>query len=360
MSTNLPGTRLSAQGIPAPSPKAPAIEILNTHIDLGTISADTTVIVGDIVFNNAGNDTLRVIDVDGPCSCFTGYEGDEIVAPGETGVLQAFFDKAKLPSGEVHRMVRVLSNDPEKNDVEIHFDLFIERDSTEEELRKLNLEVANLRKDMRAVRTDLAKILKGMNISTASTKRAADTRIYDIRVGDSAILGRVDAPITITEFTDFDCPYCLKEVPKIKQILKEFPEDVRLVFKNYPLKKHVKAKPAHVAAELAKQEGGFDAFWKMHDTIVANNDHIEISDLRRYVEEQGLSLAKFNEAISSSDNMDKLLYDDMQEAKKCNVTSTPTILINGLKMTKRDLGTYRSRIDQILRQQMAAKNPGRK
>jgi protein-disulfide isomerase len=349
----------AAQDRPKADGLAPSILIQETHIELGTISGDTTKISGSIVVENVGDDTLRIMDLDGPCNCFTGYHGDEIVEPGGMGVIQALFDKSKLPAGEVRRMVRVLSNDPLKKAVEVHFNFLVERDPMEEELRKLNTEVARLHKEMRAVRSGVQKIIKNLDINKTSTRKPPDTRVYNVTIGDSPMLGKADAPITIVEFADFDCPYCLKEISKLKQILKEFPDDVRLVFKHYPLKKHVKAKPAHVAAELAKREGGHEAFWKMHDTIVANIKHIEIADLRKYVQEQGLDLAKFNEAISSSDNMDNLLQQDMQEARKCNVTGTPTILVNGLKMVKRDMGSYRVRIDQILRQQMAAKNKTR-
>ena len=83
-------------------------------------------------------------------------------------------------------------------------------------------------------------------------------------------MGSKEAAVTIVEFGDFQCPYCVKENPKIQEILKQYRDRVRFVFKHYPLRFHKKAPPAHAAAELARREKGSKAFWKMHDLIMAN------------------------------------------------------------------------------------------
>ena len=158
------------------------------------------------------------------------------------------------------------------------------------------------------------------------------------------------------EFGDFQCPYCVKEYPKIKQILKQYPDQVRYVFKHYPLSFHKKAPPAHAAAELARREKGPQAFWKMHDLIMANPKKLEIADLRGYAQSLNLDLQQFDTVMADPEKINELLKADLAEAKKCKVRATPTVLINGLKMTNRTLAGYQSRINQILKKEVAAGN----
>jgi len=190
--------------------------------------------------------------------------------------------------------------------------------------------------------------------SQATVKRPPpDMTIYKVDIGDSPILGDQDAPVTIVEFGDFQCPYCVKEYPKIKNILQEYPDKVRYVFKHYPLKFHKKARYAHAAAELARREKGPQAFWKMHDWIMANPRKLEISDLRNLAQSLGLDLKQFDSIMADPEKINELLKIDMVEAKKCKVRATPTVLINGIKMTNRTAEGYKNRINQILNQNLS-------
>jgi len=180
-----------------------------------------------------------------------------------------------------------------------------------------------------------------------------DMTVYKVDIGESPILGDQDAPVTIVEFGDFQCPYCLKEYPKIKNILQEYPAKVRYVFKHYPLKFHKKAGYAHAAAELARREKGPQAFWKMHDWIMANPKKLEISSLRNLAQSIGLDLKQFDSIMADPEKINELLKIDMAEAKKCKVRVTPTVLINGIKMTNRTAEGYKNRINQILNQNLS-------
>ena len=183
-----------------------------------------------------------------------------------------------------------------------------------------------------------------------------DMTIYKINSDGAPFLGSEEAPVTIVEFGDFQCPYSVREYPKIQQILKQYPEKVRFVFKHYPLRFHKKAPPAHAAAELARREQGPKAFWKMHDLILANPKKLEISDLRRYAQTLNLDLNHFDSVMADPEKINDLLKTDLAEAKKCQVRATPTVLINGLKMTNRTLAGYQARINQILKKEVAAGN----
>ncbi len=155
--------------------------------------------------------------------------------------------------------------------------------------------------------------------------------------------------MTIVEFTDFQCPYCIREVPKLKKLVEQYPNDVKVVFKHYPLSFHKKAKPASAAAIFAQKQKGNDAFWEMHDKIIAGGTKkLDVPILRTYAEEMGLDLAAFDAVMASPAEINKLLKPDLDEARKCKVRGTPTVLINGLKVAKRSDEAYKARIDQIL------------
>ena len=339
-------TQINSEPVRTPI-SGPSIELLEKRIDLGVIGREAEEIEGSIYFLNVGDEPLRIEDVDGPCNCFAGYSGDMVVEPEGGGEIIIKFEKNKIPSGPIERMVRIKTNDPVNNAVEVRFALDIERDPFEEELRKLNDEIAKLRREIRVVRSDLKKVLTKLD-AEKKTKKEPDTTVYDVTIGSSPFLGPEDAPVTIVEFVDLQCPYCVREYPKIKRALQRYPDDVRVVFKHYPLGFHKQAKPAHAAVELAKLEGGNEAFWKMHDMIMANPKKLEIADLRGYAESLDLDLAKFDEIVSDQKKIDQLLEVDLAEAKKCKVTGTPTVMINGLKLAGRSIQAYDTRIEQIL------------
>jgi protein-disulfide isomerase len=86
----------------------------------------------------------------------------------------------------------------------------------------------------------------------------------------------------------------------------------------------------------------------MHDMIMANPKRLEITDLRGYTGSLGLNLAKFDEVMADEKKIDELLKADMSESRKCNVRGTPTVLINGLRLSGRNIEDYKARIDQII------------
>ena len=226
--------------------------------------------------------------------------------------------------------------------------------SINEQLETLRVEVAEIRHQIMYLRADIRKIQTPR--TAAVPKTPPDTTVYTITIGNSPVLGAKNAPVTIVEFGDFQCPYSIREFPKLKQILKKYPDQVRFVLKHYPLRYHKKAPPAHAATELARREKGPEAFWKIHDLILANPKKLEISDLRGYAQTLNLDLLQFDTVMADAEKINELLKADLAEAKKCQVRATPTVLINGLKMTNRTLQGYQARINQILKKEVAAGN----
>ncbi|MHC5000440.1 MAG: DsbA family protein [Planctomycetota bacterium] len=343
--------RSKQDDVPQQGIEGPSLEIMEPEIDLGEIPPETEDIVGTIHIFNRGTEPLHIYKVDGPCTCFAGYEGDDLLQPQEGGMLLAKFHKNKLPAGESTRMVKVTTDDPQSDEAEVKFTFNVQRGETEEQLRLIREELVRVRKEVALVRNDLKTVLdsKHINGSDSRKRKPVDMTVYDVKIGSSPMLGPDDAPVTIVEFSDFECVYCTHEFPKIRQLLEDYPGKIRVVFKHYPLKFHKKAKPAHAAAELAFQQKGNDAFWKMHDMIFATPRKFEVTDLRGYAESLGLDMAEFDRVLDDPAQTNNLLQADYAEAKRCNVTGTPTVLINGLKLSGgRSLPNYKDRIDQIL------------
>jgi protein-disulfide isomerase len=229
--------------------------------------------------------------------------------------------------------------------------------ASQAEIESLHKEMAAMKEEMKGLRSDMQKILTELKtMKTVQARRAqptkrnprkADTTVYDINVGDSPIRGPKDAPVTITVFSDFQCPFSQREYPKLKQVMKQHPDDVCMIFKNFPLSFHKNAKHCSAAVEFARQEKGGEAFWQMHDMIMDNPKHLDVATIRGYAEKLGLDLDKFDALMKDEAKQNELLKEDLTEARKCRVRGTPTVLINGLKLASRNVSDYEKRIAEI-------------
>lgn len=231
-----------------------------------------------------------------------------------------------------------------------------------EEIRMLRTELSDVMKELQLLRSDMKKVLAALGNAAPGCAcagaaapsevqpRPVDTNVYDVNIGSSPVLGKADAPVTITEWADFQCPFCAREYPKLKEILAAYPDKVRIVFKHRPLAFHKQAKPAHAAAQLAMEQGGSELFWKMHDRIIASPKALEVKDLRGYAEALNLDLARFDAVMADPKKIDQFLKLDLDEAAKCKVNATPTVMINGLKLSgDRSIESYKARIDGLLK-----------
>jgi protein-disulfide isomerase len=274
-------------------------------------------------------------------------------------VITAKFDKSKIESGVVKRLVALKTNDPKNELVRVYFTFEVTR-SDSEEILMLRAELSNVTKELQLLRGDVKKVLASLDNaapgragaaapSEARQPRPVDTTIYDVNTGSSPVLGKADAPVTIIEWSDFQCPFCAREYPTLKEILAAYPEKVRIVFKHRPLGFHRQAKPAHAAAQLAMEQGGSELFWKMHDKIIASPKALEIKDLRGYAEALNLDLANFDAVMADAKRIDESLKSDLDEAARCKVNATPTVMINGLKLSDRGIESYKARIDGLLK-----------
>ncbi len=141
------------------------------------------------------------------------------------------------------------------------------------------------------------------------------------------ILGPDDARVTIVEYADFECPSCKQAVPVVKLILERFAEDVRFVYRHFPLEDaHPHALSAAIAAESA---GAQDRFWQMHALLFENQQALLPADLHRYALELGLDLARFRLAMTEERVLARI-RQDIEGGRRSCVRSTPAFFINGV------------------------------
>ena len=156
-------------------------------------------------------------------------------------------------------------------------------------------------------------------------------QIIEVSEDDDAVLGDINAPITIIEFSDYECPFCARFYSNtLPQLKKEYIDTgkVRLIYRDFPLSFHQDAQKAAEATEIARELGGEGKFWEMHDKIFENQQAIAIEDLLGYAEEIGLNKNKFEEILNSNKYQNEV-QKDFQDGQKAGVQGTPTFFING-------------------------------
>jgi Na+/H+ antiporter NhaA len=144
--------------------------------------------------------------------------------------------------------------------------------------------------------------------------------------------GPIDAPVTVVEYGDFECPYCGRAEPVVRELLQEF-GDVRYVWRHLPLSDvHANAQLAAEAAEAAARQ---DAFWEMHDLLFKHQDALRPRDLISYARELGLDFERFTDDLREHAGSARVA-EDVDSADLSGVSGTPTFFING----RRHYGAY--------------------
>jgi Na+/H+ antiporter NhaA len=159
------------------------------------------------------------------------------------------------------------------------------------------------------------------------------------------IRGRRDAPVTLLEYGDFECPYCAHAAPIIGRILEQHGDNVRYVFRHLPLTDvHPNAQSAAEAAEAAGAQG---KFWEMHDRLFSHQDALGPPDIYRHAADLDLDLGRFSEDLRRRRHAARIA-EDVRSADASGVSGTPTFFVNG----RRHMGVYD--VDTLTRAVMAA------
>lgn len=158
------------------------------------------------------------------------------------------------------------------------------------------------------------------------------------------VAGPPEAPVIIMEFSDFQCPFCERVQPTLKALLKEYPDSVRLVYRDFPIPQlHKEAKKAAEAARCAAEQG---KFWEYHDLLFANRTQQKDPDLKRYAADLKLDTDRFAQCFATG-RYTKVVERGITDGKKVGVTGTPTFFVNGIPLVGAvPLEQFKALIDQ--------------
>jgi protein-disulfide isomerase len=182
------------------------------------------------------------------------------------------------------------------------------------------------------VRLDLENQERMQNYLAALQLLRKNARI-EIRLGEPRVpyadiagpsIGPEQAPVTLIEFSDFQCMFCRNSQPVIKQLLQHYGSSIRLIFKHLPLEIHSEAFGAATAAVCADQQG---LFWKYHDALF-NTDDLTSNALQKLSAKLGLAESNFKTCLES-ENSRNAVVADLAEARRLGLNSTPSFVING-------------------------------
>lgn len=164
-------------------------------------------------------------------------------------------------------------------------------------------------------------------VAAAPTATPLPDRLDNVSADDDPARGPEDAPVVIVEFSDFHCPYCQRfETETVPQILEEYGDQVRLVYRDFPV---VGGEVHALAAECADQQ---DAFWPYHDALFADTRGFSsLDDFLALAEELDLDTDAFSQCIESEETQAEIV-NDYQDGRSYGVTGTPTFFINGKRL----------------------------
>jgi protein-disulfide isomerase len=137
--------------------------------------------------------------------------------------------------------------------------------------------------------------------------------------------GGAKAPVTIIEFSDYQCPFCKRAEDSVNKVMQVYGDKVRLVFRDYPLPMHSLARPAAEAAACANAQG---KFWDYHAKLFDNQTALGEDKLKQYAKDVGLDAAKFDECLAKKPHKDAI-DQDLADGNKVGVSGTPAFFING-------------------------------
>ncbi len=214
-----------------------------------------------------------------------------------------------------------------------------------EKERQMEAERRRLMQDYyRKKKTDKG-IKKANTPSPPTTLYQFGEKTYTVSEGYSHWKGKKDAAITMIVFTDFECFYCSRWASILDALLKTFPDDLKIVFKNYPISYHTHSESAAMAALAAGRQG---QFWQMHDMLFENSKALELSDIMGYAKHAGLDMAVFSRDLKSKD-IKEIIVQEKAEAISLGVKGIPTTFINGkMLLGVPPFDVIESRIKQLL------------
>jgi len=191
----------------------------------------------------------------------------------------------------------------------------------------------------RAERTFVEKLRAAATIQTFLI--APESPVFAISTNDQPSLGSADAPVTIVAFTDYQCPSCAAMHPVLEQLVKEYGNKVRLVTRDFPLSQHAEAFKAAEAAEAAREQG---KYWEYIQILLRNQSALSVEKLKGYASELALDRTRFDKALDTG-KFAETVQRDVEDGMKLGINGTPTIFINGRRVSAKGYEELKATID---------------
>lgn len=180
---------------------------------------------------------------------------------------------------------------------------------------------------------------------------APESPAFTIATDDQPAKGAANALVTIVAFSDFECPSCAQQHPVLERIVSEFGNRVRLVMRDFPLSQHENARKAAEAAEAAREQG---KYWEYASVLFRNQSALGVDKLRQYASELGLDRKRFDASLDSGKFAEKV-QRDVIDGHKLGINGTPTLYINGKRVSDNSFESVKSAVEAALKSQASVR-----
>jgi len=251
----------------------------------------------------------------------------------------------KLLQSEIEEKIRPVTSEQ----AQAVYESTRDRYSGKTEAEALALVESNLRQvRMSLKRSELLKHLRDQSTLVIYL----DAPRQDVSAEDTRAKGPRNAPVTIVEFAEFQCPFCAQGAGTVKQLEEKYGDKIRVVFRDFPLVGfHQYASKSAEAGSCANEQG---KFWEMYDKLFANQSNLKVPDLKQYAAELKLDVGQFNQCLDSG-KYAKTWQQDTDEGSQYGVTGTPTFFVNGRMLVGNvPLDKFSQVIDEELQRNRAA------
>ncbi|MCK5413631.1 MAG: DsbA family protein [Candidatus Pacebacteria bacterium] len=150
------------------------------------------------------------------------------------------------------------------------------------------------------------------------------------------VKGPENAPITMIEYGDYECPACRNSYSMVEEVMNEYQDQIKLIYRHYPLQFHKDAQGASIASECAGEQG---KFWEMHEKLYTKEGGLKEKSLKTYAREVGVDKEKFNECFTGNGYLDKI-NKQKEQGEKDEINGTPTFFINGKRVVNSGNSKY--------------------
>jgi protein-disulfide isomerase len=197
------------------------------------------------------------------------------------------------------------------------------------------------------------RLRKGVNIQWLISEPAPP--VQSVSADDDPVRGPANAPVTVIEFTDFQCPACAAMQPVLDEVLKPYGDKVRFVVRDFPLAMHPNARKAAEAANAAHAQGKFFEYTAL---LFKRQNALDVDSLKKYATELGLNRARFDAALDGGKYAAEIRRD-IQDGEVYGIDSTPAIFINGVRLFELSPEALRGAIDRTLAAQKPSASSGK-